>query len=111
MTFRIRYTRGARDDLKQLHERQVARDSAAAARALDATRDALALLAACPFACRRADDADPFLRELVISFADGGYVVLFDIEGVRPAAGVAADSASRYVAILAVRPLYDDDYL
>lgn len=111
MNFCVRYTRGARHDLKRLHAHLLARDSELAALALDAVRHALDLLATSPFACRRASDADPFLRELVIAFADGGYVALFDIEGVRPAAGMAADPASRYLAILAVRPLYDDDYL
>lgn len=112
MTFRVRYTRGARDDLRRLHELHRALDGVVAALGLEAVRQAIDLLTVCPFACRRADDADPFLRELVIPFADTGYVALFDIEGIGPAeAGAAAESESRYVAILAVRPLYADDYL
>lgn len=51
-----------------------------------------------PFACRKADEANPFLRELVIPFGAGGYVALFEIE----------DSST--VTILAIRHQRKDDY-
>ena len=45
-----------------------------------------------PFSCRKAAPDMPFLRELLIPFGSGGYVVLFE------------------VTILAVRQQREDDY-
>ncbi|WP_310634053.1 type II toxin-antitoxin system RelE/ParE family toxin [Paraburkholderia sp.] len=108
MSFRVRYTRGARDDLKRLYAFLLDYDIETAARALDAIRKAAELLCSFPFTCRKVDEANPFLRELVISFGGSGYVALFLIEGVeedRP-----APDAERYITILAVRHQREDDY-
>jgi hypothetical protein len=51
-----------------------------------------------PFACRKADDANAFLRELVIPFGGAGCVVRFEI----------TDRAT--IPILAVRNQREDDY-
>ena len=110
MNFRVRYTRGARDDLTRLYTFLLERDDAAAARALEAIRKATDVLRGFPFTCRKADEANPFLRELIISFGDSGYVALFEIEGEQPAEAVPAGEASRYVTILAVRHQREDDY-
>lgn len=115
MSFRVRYAAAARDDLKRLYGFLVRRDIAAAERALEAITRAVDVLRDFPFTCRKVDDANPFLRELVISFGDSGYVALFEIEGdpeVAQEQGHAneQDEPVRYVSILAVRHQREDDY-
>ncbi len=51
-----------------------------------------------PFTCRKLDDGNPFLRELIVSFGSSGYVLLFEVE------------AAEQVTILAVRHQREDDY-
>ena len=111
MSFRVRYTRGARDDLKRLYGFLLEYDIKTAARALEATRKGTELLANFPFTCRKVDDTNPFLRELVITFGSSGYVALFEIEGAqRDAASTASAGTDQYVTILAVRHQREDDY-
>ncbi|MFD1555192.1 type II toxin-antitoxin system RelE/ParE family toxin [Paraburkholderia silviterrae] len=110
MNFRVRYTRGARDDLERLYGFLLQRDVEAAARALEAIRKAADLLSSFPFTCRKVDDANPFLRELVISFGGSGYVALFEIEGEPAGEAASADQVNRYITILAVRHQREDDY-
>jgi plasmid stabilization system protein ParE len=110
VSFRVRYTRGARDDLKRLYSFLLEHDVGAAVRALEAIRKATDLLRDFPFTCRKLDDANPFLRELVVSFGGSGYVALFEIEGQQGAGVDLADEASRYVTILAVRHQREEDY-
>ncbi|RAR58796.1 plasmid stabilization system protein ParE [Paraburkholderia unamae] len=112
MSFRVRYTRGARDDLKRLYGFLLEYDVEAAARALDAIRRATELLASFPFTCRKVDDANPFLRELVISFGNAGYVALFEIEGAKrdETPAPAPHDTVQHVTILAVRHQREDDY-
>ena len=98
MSFRIRYTRGARDDLKRLFTFLAERDVAAAKRARKAISKSMGLLAEFPWSCRKAAKDNPFLRELVISFGGGGYVALFEI-----------DDANN-IAILAIRHQREDDF-
>lgn len=103
MSYHVRFTQHATDDLERLYdfiiERELSRggDLAIAERALDAIRNAIAMLSFSPFTCRKAGD-DPFVRELVIPFGRSGYVALFEIE--------ARDS----VAVAAVRHQREDDY-
>jgi len=104
VSFRVRLTREAQDDLERLFdfvlERELAReggDLALAEQALDAIRAGLATLRASPFTCRKAGSS-PFLRELIVPFGHGGYVALFEID----------DPAT--VSILAVRHHLEDDY-
>lgn len=85
MTYKVRLTREAEDDLVRLFdfiiERELAReggDFELADTALDAIREGLALLERFPFTCRKAG-VSPFARELVISFGHTGYVALFEI--------------------------------
>lgn len=99
MSYRVRYTKGAREDLKRLYEFLIKRDLHAARRARDAIGKATDMLRKFPFSCRKAVDDNPFLRELVIPFGSGGHVALFEIEG------------DEMVTILAVRPQREDDYL
>lgn len=99
MTFRVRYTAEARQDLLQLYRFLLAKDIDAARRAYEAIAKATALLQDFPFTCRKADPANPFLRELLISFGSSGYVALFEIEDAET------------VTILAIRHQRESDYL
>jgi len=98
VTFLVRYTGGARRDLVRLYEFLLDRDIAAAERALEALRKSTEILQEFPFTCRKADDSNPFLRELIVPFGSSGYVVLFEI-----------DDATT-VTILAVRHQREEDY-
>ncbi len=98
MTYRVRYSGGARRDLLRLYEFLLERDVVLAERALEALRKSIPVLEDFPFTCRKADADNPFLRELVVPFGSSGYVVLFEIE----------DGAT--VTILAVRHQREDDY-
>ena len=103
MSFLVRYSAGAREDLKRLYgyllERaQTVEDLELAERAYDAIVDAVEHhLSLRPFVYRKAGSS-PFLRELLIPFGSAGYVALFEIE----------DAAT--VTILAVRHQLEDDY-
>jgi len=98
MSFRVRYTRGARDDLKRLFTFLAERDVAAARRARRAISKSMGLLAEFPWSCRKAKNDNPFLRELVVSFGSGGYVALFEIED------------AHNITILAIRHQREDDF-
>jgi hypothetical protein len=52
-----------------------------------------------PFGCRKAEESNPFLRELVIPFGDAGYVALFEVED------------NQTVTVLAIRHQREEDYL
>jgi len=96
--YQVRYTKAAKDDLLRLYEFLVENDLDAARRALDAIRKSIDLLQNFPFTCRKASPDNPFLREMVIGFGDGGYVALFEIE------------AENIVTVLAVRHQREEDY-
>ncbi len=102
MSFAVRYSAAAREDLKRLYAYLLERsttieDLDLAERALDAIEAAIESLTVSPFVYRKADRS-PFLRELLIPFGHSGYVALFEID----------DAAS--VTILAVRHQLEDDY-
>lgn len=101
MSFRVRFTGEAEDDLVRLYEFILNRDDtdwALAERALDAIKHAFRSLEQSPFSYRKADAGSPFLRELVIPFGASGYVALFEIDN------------ESSVTILAVRHQREDDY-
>ena len=98
MSYRVRYTRDAKEDLERLYSFLLKQDLPAARRAKDAIRKGMGFLKDFPFACRKATSDDPFLREMIISFGNSGYVVLFEIE----------DKAT--VTILAVRHQRESDF-
>ncbi len=98
MSYQIRFTKDARDDLKRLYSFLVDQDIHAAERALEAINKAIDLLKTFPFTCRKAKADSPFLRELVITFGTNGYIALFEIEEIN------------IVTILAVRHQREDDY-
>ena len=105
MSFQVKLTREAGDDLLRLYdfmlEREIERsdggDLALADRAIAAIHHGFATLRSSPFTCRKADQS-PFLRELVIPFGGTGYVALFEI------------SDTDTVVIAAVRHQREDDY-
>ncbi|WP_366919175.1 type II toxin-antitoxin system RelE/ParE family toxin [Burkholderia seminalis] len=74
------------------------RDGDAAARAADAIGQGVAVLRRFPFTCRKIENGNPFLRELIVSFGASGHVRLFEIE------------AAEQVTILAVRHHREEDY-
>lgn len=104
MSFRVRLTVEAADDLEQLFdfvmERELLRndgDLDVADRALTAVRNGIATLRQSPFTCRKVGTS-PFLRELIISFGRSGYVALFEI----------VDQEN--IVVSAVRHQLEDDY-
>ena len=98
MTYQVRFTKAAREDLKRLYGFLLVQDKSAAARALATIEQAFELLKTFPFTCRKAQADSPFMRELVISFGANGYVALFEIE------------EDNIVTILAVRHQREDDF-
>jgi plasmid stabilization system protein ParE len=104
MSFRVRLTRDAEQDLERLFdfvlERELSRtagDMELADQALTAIRAGIATLKTSPFTCRKAGNS-PFLRELIIRFGGSGYVALFEV----------ADSEE--VVVSAVRHQLEADY-
>ena len=102
MSFTVRYSAGAREDLKRLYAYLLARNTTAeemdlAERAIDTIEAAIKSLWYSPFIYRKVGRS-PFLRELLIPFGQSGYVALFEID----------DAAS--VTILALRHQLEDDY-
>lgn len=101
MSFAVRFTPEAEDDLVRLYEFILDRDDTdwtLAERALEAIKLAIRSLEQSPFSYRKAVAVNPFLRELVIPFGASGYVALFEIDN------------DRSVTILAVRHQREDDY-
>ncbi|HEX8614358.1 MAG TPA: type II toxin-antitoxin system RelE/ParE family toxin [Telluria sp.] len=99
MSFRVRYTKDARADLRRLYAYLAAKDLGAARRARTIIAKGMTLLEEFPFTCRKAAADTPRLRELVIDFGSTGYVVLFEIDDAHT------------VTILAVRHQREDDFL
>ena len=101
MTYHVRFTQEAENDLVRLYEFALPRDEAdwtVAERALEAIRNAIRCLELTPFSFRKATPDSPFLREMVIPFGASGYVALFEI------------NPEETVTILAVRHQRVDDY-
>ncbi|WP_321898181.1 type II toxin-antitoxin system RelE/ParE family toxin [Paraburkholderia heleia] len=101
MTYTVRFTRSASDDLDRLYGFIIERDDAdvdLASRALVAIPAGIATLESSPFTCRKAHSSMPFLRELIIPFGASGYVALFEIDD------------NQTVTILAMRHQLESDY-
>ena len=101
MTYRVRFTEEAENDLVRLYEFVLARDDAdwaLADRALEAIRNAIRSVELTPFSFRKATPGNPFLREMVIPFGASGYVALYDIVN------------EETVTTLGVRHQREDDY-
>jgi plasmid stabilization system protein ParE len=98
VSFRVRFTLEAKSDLERLYGFLAEQDLEAAERALDVIDRAWTILEEFPFSCRKAEDSNPFVREIVIPFGSAGYVALFEIEN------------QQTVTVLAVRHQREDDY-
>jgi plasmid stabilization system protein ParE len=100
VTWRVRFTEEADEDLRRLYGFLVQEDLERAEQALEAIEQALTLLERFPFSCRKAVQGahGPFLREMIIPFGSAGYVALFEIDG--------RDT----VTVLAVRHQRESDY-
>jgi plasmid stabilization system protein ParE len=98
VSFRVRFTLDAKSDLERMYGFLAEQDLEAAERALDVIDRAWTLLEEFPFSCRKAEDSNPFVREIVIPFGSAGYVALFEIEN------------QQTVTVLAVRHQREDDY-
>jgi plasmid stabilization system protein ParE len=102
MTWQVRLTREAVDDLQRIEDFLIDQalrhdDFALPLRAEAAIRRELALLHTNPYTCRKAD-SDPFERELVIPFGHSGFVALFRILD------------EHEIAVLALRHQREDDW-
>lgn len=98
MSYQVRFTKSAKDDLVRLYGFLLEQDQPTARRARAAVEKGLEFLRDFPFACRKSESGNPFLREMLISFGASGYVVLFEIE------------TKETVTVLAVRHQREDDY-
>ncbi len=99
MTYKVRLTAEALEDLDQLYDFLVKRDLDAADRALAAIERAFELLTYSPFSCRKALlQKSPRWREILIPFGHSGYVALFEIDD------------DRTVTVAAVRHQREEDY-
>ena len=98
MAFNVRYAKNAREDIKTLYQFLLNQDVEAAKRAFNAISKIIEFLQEFPFSCRKTDEQNPFLREVIIPFGSSGYVALFEIEN------------SNTVTILAVRHQREIDY-
>jgi len=98
LSYRVRFTKEAREDLKRFYAFLLSKDRAAAEKALKGIYQAIEAMKFFPYTCRKALDDNPFLRELVISFGAYGYVALFEIE------------APDIITIIAVRHQREDDF-
>lgn len=99
MKFRVRFTQEAKNDLVRLYAFLLEKDINAAEKALEAIERGMDVMRYFPFSCRKATPKTPLLRELLISFGNSGYVLLFEIED------------NRTVTVLAIRHQHEDDYL
>jgi plasmid stabilization system protein ParE len=98
VSFRVRFTLEAKSDLERLYGFLAEQDLEAAERALDVIDRAWTILEEFPFSCRKAEDSNPFVREIVVPLGSAGYVALFEIEN------------QQTVTVLAVRHQREDDY-
>ena len=77
MSFDVRFTKGAKEDITQLYQFLLEQNIDTAKRAYNAIFKITEFLKEFPFSCRKADDNNPFLREIIIPFGTKGYVALF----------------------------------
>ena len=98
MSVHVRISRAAQNDRQRLLALLASTAYTAALRARPPTARGDAFLSEMPFACRKVDGHNPFLRELVVPFGGAGYVLLFEIED------------EHTLTVLAVRHQREDDY-
>ena len=80
MSYQVRFTRAAKEDLQRLYGFLLKNNLQAARRARETIGKGMEFLRDFPFSCRKVKEDNPFLREIVISFGANGYVALFEID-------------------------------
>lgn len=98
MSYQVRYTIEAKEDIERLYGFLLERDILTARHARIAIGKATLFLEDFPFSCRKVSSGNPFLREMLIPFGNSGYVALFEIED------------KKTVTILAIRHQREEDY-
>lgn len=98
MSYHVRFTKEAKEDIERLYAFLLAQDIQSARRAKETIVKAIKLLEDFPFSCRKSSSDNPFLREMLIPFGSSGYVALFEIED------------KKTVTILAMRHQREEDY-
>jgi plasmid stabilization system protein ParE len=99
VTYQVRLTPEALDDLGRLYAFLLEHDLLSAERALAAMENAFGMLAYSPFSCRKALlPKSPRWREILIPFGRAGYVALFETED------------DRTVTVTAIRRQREEDY-
>lgn len=98
MSYQVRFTKAAKEDLQRLYGFLLDHDVQTARRARQAIGKGMEFLRDFPFSCRKAMPDNPFLREMLIPFGASGYVALFEIED------------DMTVTILAIRHQREEDY-
>lgn len=97
MTYQVRISAAAQADLERLFEFLAEHDYTAALRARIAIEKAYTLLTDFPLSCRHASDDNPSLREMLVSFGNTGYALLFEV-------------TPGIVTLLAMRHQHEEDY-
>ena len=78
---RLIWSRSALADVDRLHDFLKPKSPAAAARAVNAVRQGVALLSRHPLAGRAVEEMAPEFREWPIGFGDSGYIALYRYDG------------------------------
>lgn len=68
MSYHVRYTKGAKEDLLRLYAFLLEHDLQTARRARETIGKSIELLSEFPFTCRKATADNPFFREMIIPF-------------------------------------------
>ncbi|KXG87996.1 type II toxin-antitoxin system RelE/ParE family toxin [Agrobacterium bohemicum] len=98
MSFNLRYTISARDDITRLYQFLLEKDFSTAEKALDKIISTIESLKEFPFATRKTIGDNGRRRELLIPFGSSGYIALIEIEDTET------------VSILTIRHQREDDY-
>ena len=77
----LKWTPQALADVQRLHQFLQDKNPDAAIRAVRAIRGGVRILASQPRIGHPADDMDPEFREWLIPFGQGGYLVLYRVDG------------------------------
>ena len=80
MSFSVRISKNADQNLRRIFAQLAAKDIGAATRARATIFKSLELLKDFPFTCRKAQPESLQLRELVIPFGHYGFIALFKIQ-------------------------------
>lgn len=80
MSYEVRFTEVALEDLLRLYEFLADENEEAAKLARNAIQKAIAVLTDMPYVGRVTDKDHPLMRELIIAFGSSGYIALYEIE-------------------------------